>query len=60
MAINVAHGHEHITLTISLGSEVTHYSMVILQVGREHIPKDWHATVRVTDDPAAYEVLARR
>jgi len=48
--------HEHTTshpLTIKLGSVVTRDSVVIPQVGREHMSENWQVTACVTDDPGA-------
>ena len=56
MAINALLVHERTTshpLTIKLGSAVTGDSVVIPQVGREHMPKNWQATICITDDPGA-------
>ena len=57
MAINALLIHECTTshpFTIKLGVVVACDSMVIPQVGREHMPKNWQATVcSITDDPGA-------
>jgi len=56
MAINALLVHERTTshpLAIKWGSVITRDSVVIPQVGREHMPKNWPATVCITDDPGA-------
>jgi len=54
MAIDALLVHERTTshpLAIKWGSVVTRDSVVIPQVGWEHLPKNWLATVCITDNP---------
>ena len=56
MAINALLVHERTTshpLAVKRGSVITRDSVAIPQVGREHVPKNWQATVCIADDPGA-------
>lgn len=62
MAIDALLVHDRTTShpsTLKLGSVATRDSVVIPQVGREHVPKDWQTTACVTDDPGACVRLLR-
>ena len=56
MAINALLIHKRTTShpsTIKPGCVVARDSVVIPQVGREHVPKNWQATECITDNPGA-------
>ena len=56
MAINALLIHERTTshpLAVKRCSIITRDSVVVPQVGREHMPQNWQATVCIANDPGA-------